>query len=185
MVPLKKCERVPNIYFRDHKIVWKCYFCKEVYPYKDSFSDYIFETPYVRYNLWFFYFTKHLPLYGDFVFQVIIKCSRYLKYVSKALRCECHSWSIAFIYLIANARRNERSEIFLIEKYLFKLLNACFRGAQLRLRILNTTQRVLHNLRYFGSSFLKVLFPLSLKSLDFSWASYVPRALIINGFFVV
>ena len=24
----EKCERVPNIYFRDHKKVWKCSFCK-------------------------------------------------------------------------------------------------------------------------------------------------------------
>ena len=126
MVPLKKCGRLPNIYFRAHKIVWKCSFCKEVYSYIDSFSDYTFETPYVRYNLWFFYLLRHLPSYGDFVFQVIIKCSRHFKYVSKVLRCKCHSRNIAFIYLIANARRYERSEIFLIEKYLFQLLNACF-----------------------------------------------------------
>ena len=56
------------------------------------------------------------PLYGDFVFQVIIKNSRYFIYVSKVLCNECHSQNIALIYLIANVWRNRRSEIFLIEK---------------------------------------------------------------------
>ena len=108
VIPLKKRESVPNIYLRDHKIVWKCSFCKEMYSYIDFFSDYTFETPYVIYNLWFFYLIKHLRLYGDFVFQVIIKCSRLYKYVSKVLRCESHSGNIALplkYYLIANTRR--------------------------------------------------------------------------------
>ena len=92
VIPLKKRESVPNIYLRD----------------LDFFSDYTFETPYVIYNLWFFYLIKHLRLYGDFVFQVIIKCSRLYKYVSKVLRCESHSGNIALplkYYLIANTRR--------------------------------------------------------------------------------
>ena len=75
-----------------------------------------FEKPYVKYNLWFLYLIKHLPLYEDFVFQLIIKYSRYFLYVSKLLRGEYHSQSIALIYLIANAWRNGRSEILLIEK---------------------------------------------------------------------
>ena len=36
----KKRERVPNIYFRDHKKVWKCFFWEYVYSYIDSFNDY-------------------------------------------------------------------------------------------------------------------------------------------------
>ena len=36
----KKCQRVHNICFRDHKKVWKCSFCKKNYSYIDSFSDY-------------------------------------------------------------------------------------------------------------------------------------------------
>ena len=37
----KKCEKVHYIYFRDHKIVLNCYFCKQVYFYIDCFNDYI------------------------------------------------------------------------------------------------------------------------------------------------
>ena len=67
-----------------------------------------FEASYVKYDLWFLYLIKQLPLYGDFLFQVIIKCPRCFVCVSKVLSCKCHSQGITLIYQMREEMKDLR-----------------------------------------------------------------------------